>query len=160
MVFDSEPRDSDKEVQDVFFSTSRKRCVYLLSEYSPSVIKAAKARHEGWQVKAISAADLLSEAGKLLDYTSARHKKPLYELLGLRRLLLLTYHLDHLDRSKKTLFGYALKGRDGKGGLLKELKGQVIGRNSILFPAEKEIAAKEFIDFWKAKHETREVFCP
>ncbi len=66
--------------------------------------------------------------------------------------ILITYALKNLNYSKKTLFGYALKGRTGKKGLLDQLKGKTVGRNSILVPTNKLESIKDFLNSWQIKY--------
>ncbi|MDD5086661.1 MAG: hypothetical protein PHV16_02820 [Candidatus Nanoarchaeia archaeon] len=67
-------------------------------------------------------------------------------------IFLITYDLKSLDHSKKTLFGYALKGRKNEDGFLGKLKGQTVGRNNIIIPCDKLQEIKEFFHSWKVDY--------
>ena len=75
-----------------------------------------------------------------------------------RPVSLFSYTLTHLTPSQKTLFGYALRGRGNAGGLIREFKGEIIGRNSFLIPASKEKEAIAFLLHWKAKYAKKELY--
>jgi len=68
---------------------------------------------------------------------------------------LVTYSLENLDHSKKTLFGYALKGRTGQKGFVHGINGEAIGRNNVLVPINNLDKIKEFFATWKVKYEVR-----
>ncbi len=67
------------------------------------------------------------------------------------------YSTEHLPKKDKVRFYYALKGRDGKTGLVKAAHIEQLGR-TVLFVKEKyaqEVDA--FLKFWKCKYRTKEV---
>ncbi|MBS1266108.1 MAG: hypothetical protein MAG795_00073 [Candidatus Woesearchaeota archaeon] len=72
-----------------------------------------------------------------------------------KKVALVTYSLTNLSHSDKTRFGYALKGRSGKGGMLKLVNGEHVGRNNILFPLEKLPEIKDFLSTWKIQYKVR-----
>lgn len=74
---------------------------------------------------------------------------------GFRLVAMITYSLENLNHSQKTLFGYALKGRTGKKGFLDTLDGETVGRNNVLLPLEHLGQLKEFFATWKVDHEIR-----
>lgn len=86
------------------------------------------------------------------DGFSIKNNKFVSESLGIKILFLITYDLKSLGHSKKTLFGYALKGRKGEKGFLGNIKGQAVGRNNILIPCEKIDEIKEFFETWNVDY--------
>jgi hypothetical protein len=95
--------------------------------------------------------------GQLVAY-SVKSCCFLYETIGLTRMILLSYSLEGLLHSKKTVFGYALRGRDGKSGLLKIFNGKTVGRNSVIIPFSKMKEMLEFLAYWGVSYSTDEVF--
>jgi len=83
---------------------------------------------------------------------SIKENKFINKALNVETLLLLTYDLKTLDHSKKTLFGYALKGRKGQKGFLDSLNGSAVGRNNVLIPINKLDELKEFLKTWQVKY--------
>ncbi|MBW2971039.1 hypothetical protein KY320_02665 [Candidatus Woesearchaeota archaeon] len=75
--------------------------------------------------------------------------------LKIKAVALVTYSLENLDHSKKTLFGYALKGRTGQKGFLDTLKGEPVGRNNVLLPLDKLDELKEFFASWQVDFKVR-----
>lgn len=61
------------------------------------------------------------------------------------------YSIAHLLKKDKIRFYYALKGRDGKSGIAKELKIEQLGRAVLLVSAEHEKQAAEFLEYWKCE---------
>jgi hypothetical protein len=72
-----------------------------------------------------------------------------------RGVSMVTYSLTNLGHSKKTLFGYALKGRGKEGGFLEIIGGETVGRNNVLIPTEKLDKLKEFLGTWHVRYEVR-----
>ncbi len=83
---------------------------------------------------------------------SIKENKFISKALNVETLVLLTYDLKTLNHSKKTLFGYALKGRKGQKGFLDSLNGSIVGRNNVLIPINKLDELKEFLKTWQVKY--------
>ena len=58
----------------------------------------------------------------------------------------------------KRNFGYALKGRDGKSGLIAELSGKVLGRNCFRVPSDAYHKVVEFLSYWGVEHEKEQAW--
>ena len=74
-----------------------------------------------------------------------------------RECVIFTYSIEHLLKKDKIRFYYALKGRDGKSGIVKELKIEQLGRAVLLVPAENGKQVAEFLEYWKCRYETKKV---
>jgi len=72
--------------------------------------------------------------------------------LNTETLILVTYDLKTLNHSKKTLFGYALKGRKDQKGFLDSLNGNAVGRNNVLIPINELKELKEFLKTWNVQY--------
>lgn len=68
-----------------------------------------------------------------------------------------TYSIKHLLKKDKIRFYYALKGRDGKSGVVKDWKIEQLGRAVLLVSIEFEKNVSEFLDYWKCRFESRKV---
>ena len=79
-------------------------------------------------------------------------KKNFGSRLDLRLVALVTYSLKNLNHSKKTLFGYALKGRSGQKGFIYRLKGEAVGRNNVLIPLNNLKELEEFFGTWDVRY--------
>jgi hypothetical protein len=67
------------------------------------------------------------------------------------------YSLLHLSTTDKVRFYYALKGRDGKTGVVKQYTIEQLGR-TVLFVQEKHSkAVQEFLEYWKCNFTKKEV---
>lgn len=59
------------------------------------------------------------------------------------------YSLIHLAKKDKIRFYYALKGRDGKSGILKEFNIEQLGRAVLFCPKKTETKLDSFLTYWK-----------
>jgi len=75
----------------------------------------------------------------------------LRNILGIRPMRIYIYNLKHLDKSKKTLFGMALKKN------LKKVGGEKIGSGAVLIPIDQTGYFEDFLDVWGMKYKTREL---
>lgn len=72
--------------------------------------------------------------------------------------VIFTYSIETLSQTDKVRFYYALKGRDGKHGIVKEWDVIQLGRAVLLIPESHEKDVREFLAFWKATFESRRVW--
>jgi len=72
-------------------------------------------------------------------------------------MILFSYSTLHLLKKDKIRFYYALKGRDGKSGIVKYCKIDHLGRTVLLVPSKYSKEVNEFLELWKCKFETKEV---
>lgn len=79
------------------------------------------------------------------------------ESLKTESRFLISYSLENLSHSQKTLFGYALKGRTGQKGILQAVGGEVIGRNSIIVPTKKSESIIEFMKSWNIEYKIKRI---
>lgn len=108
-------------------------------------------------VKAVSLKDILDKnflarQAIIAESFLLKRKRFLSDILGFKSYYLFTYSLKNLSVSKKMLFNYALKGRRGRPGLLKENKVRVIGLASILVPIEKAEFFKDFFEKYEVRY--------
>ncbi len=68
-----------------------------------------------------------------------------------------TYSLMHLLKKDKVRFFYALKGRNGKKGIVERLRIEQLGRCVLLVALKKENEVDEFFDYWKCKYQKKKV---
>lgn len=74
----------------------------------------------------------------------------LRKILKTTPMRLYTYDLKHLDKSKKTLFGMALK------KTLKKIKGEKVSIGAVLIPIDQTSYFEDFLDAWDMKYKTKE----
>jgi len=93
----------------------------------------------------------------MVSGTSLKHNKALLDFFTATKKIIVTYSLENLDHVKKTLFGYALKGR-GKGtGFLQSLEGEPLGRNNIILPAKHHEELQQFMKYWKVEYTLKSI---
>jgi len=86
------------------------------------------------------------------------NKNNLSNLFGFNSSSIFKYNLKGLNNSKKTLFRYAMGGRNGKG-LLELKKGEQLGRGSIKIPSIHEEEFKEFFEKFKINYKIIRCLC-
>lgn len=72
--------------------------------------------------------------------------------------VIFTYSIENLSKTDKVRFYYAIKGRDGKHGIVKEWDIVQLGRAVLLVPEKHEQDVREFLTFWKSAFESRRVW--
>ena len=71
--------------------------------------------------------------------------------------ILLTYSTEHLAKKDKIRFYYALKGRDGKSGVVQVYDIVHLGRTVLLVPKKFDQDVQDFLKQWNCKFGRREV---
>ena len=74
----------------------------------------------------------------------------LRNILKIEPMKLYSYDLKHLNKSKKTLFGIALKKS------LKKIKGEKVSTGAVLIPINQTSYFEDFLDVWEMKYKTKE----
>ncbi len=72
-------------------------------------------------------------------------------------MVLFSYSTKHLAKKDKIRFYYALKGRDGKSGIVKSCKIDHLGRTVLLVHIKFSQEVNEFLKLWKCKFKQKEV---
>lgn len=68
-----------------------------------------------------------------------------------------SYSTEHLLKKDKVRFYYALKGRDGKTGIVKSCKIDHLGRTVLLVPGRFEKEVDDFLTYWKCDYSKKRV---
>lgn len=74
-----------------------------------------------------------------------------------KEMTIFTYSIEHLLKKDKIRFYYALKGRDGKSGIVTALKIEQLGRAVLLVPVKNANEVEDFLKLWKCKYGKRKV---
>lgn len=69
-----------------------------------------------------------------------------------------TYSTRHLNNSDKVRFYYALKGRDGKSGILKKYVREQIAKTALLVLKKNNLPIEEFLKIWQCKYKKRRIY--
>ena len=77
---------------------------------------------------------------------------------NLKKYTIYQYSTIHLEKKDKVRFYYALKGRDGKTGIVKSCNIQQLGRTVLFVSKKHSQEVKEFLEFWKCKFKSKEVW--
>ena len=95
----------------------------------------------------------LASLGITVEGYSLMKEKPLAELTNGKAYALFRFTLESLERKDRVRFQYALKGRDMRSGLLKELNGEQWGAWVVVVPIHHTYRFKEFLELWNVKYE-------
>jgi len=80
-----------------------------------------------------------------------------FNLGNKKEAIIYMYSLTHMPKKDKIRFYYALKGRNGKKGILQRLKIEQLGRTVLLAPADKEKEMDEFFAYWNCRPKKKKV---
>jgi predicted nucleotidyltransferase len=83
--------------------------------------------------------------------------KLLSKLIGFDPSVLFWYKLENLKLIDKIKFSYALRGRNEKGGILREVNGEYLGKGCIMVPVENEDEIREFFARWNIPFNRRRI---
>lgn len=72
-------------------------------------------------------------------------------------MVLFSYSTEHLLKKDKIRFYYALKGRDGKSGIVKDYHIEQPGRTVLLVPEVYAKDTEKFLNQWECKFDKKEV---
>jgi predicted nucleotidyltransferase len=113
---------------------------------------------EKLDVRAMSLEELfnpnnLASLGVLVEGYSFRHNKTLAELMNGKAYAIFRFTLEGLPRKDRVRFQYALKGRDMRSGLLKEVSGEQWGAWVVAVPIQHTYRFREFLELWGVKYE-------
>ena len=73
------------------------------------------------------------------------------------QMILFNYTTIHLAKKDKVRFYYALKGRDGKTGIVKQFKLIHLGKGVILAPSKFDEDMGQFFRIWQISYSKRRV---
>ena len=74
-----------------------------------------------------------------------------------KEMVIFTYSTKHLLKKDKIRFYYALKGRDGKSGIVKRCKIDHLGRTVLLVPVKFAEEVSEFLKLWECPVKIKKV---
>ena len=77
---------------------------------------------------------------------------------NLKEFALFSYPINHLEKKDKVRFYYALKGRDGKSGIIKMYEIEQVARGALIVPISHKEDVASFLEGWGCKYEIRRVF--
>jgi len=72
-------------------------------------------------------------------------------------MVLFGYSTRHLLKKDKIRFYYALKGRDGKSGIIKRTDAVHLGKTVILAPLAHDQEIQEFLNYWGCPYSRRRI---
>lgn len=80
------------------------------------------------------------------------------DVVGRGESWLFVYTTRHLSKSDKVRFYYALKGRDGKSGVVKKYVQEQLAKTVLLVPQKFEHEIEEFLAVWKCSYKKKKVY--
>jgi len=72
--------------------------------------------------------------------------------------ILFIYESEKLKPSEKVRFYYALKGRDGKSGLIKRISAEQYAKKTIICSLEHAETVQDFLKYWKLPYQKKIIF--
>lgn len=113
--------------------------------------------HEKLDVKAINLEQMwnpnyLAVPGIVITGYSLIRKRPVHELMNGEGYALFVLDVRGMTKNGRNKFSFALRGRDGKSGILKELEGHYLAPWVVLLPVEATYRFKEFLGMWRVNY--------
>jgi len=68
-----------------------------------------------------------------------------------------TYSTEHLLKKDKVRFYYALKGRDGRTGIVNRYDVEQLGRAVLLIPNKHAKDVEGFLNYWKCNYKSKDI---
>ncbi len=114
--------------------------------------------HERLDVKAMNLEQMwdpnyLAVPGLVITGYSLIRRRPLHELMNGEGYALFILDIRGMTKNEKNKFSFALRGRDGKTGVLRDLEGRYLAPWVVLLPVEATYRFKEFLKMWKVPYE-------
>ncbi len=72
--------------------------------------------------------------------------------------VIFSYSINHLKKSDKIRFYYALKGRDGKSGIIKYYNIEQLAKSVLLIQISREKDIESFLSLWNCKFKKKMVW--
>ena len=79
------------------------------------------------------------------------------EFVNYEEMVLFTYSTTHLTKTNKVRFYYALKGRDGQSGVVKQYEVVHLGKTVLMVPGQYSQEIREFLNLWGCVFDEKEV---
>lgn len=117
------------------------------------ILPRAKLDIRGMSLEELFDPNNLASLGIIIEGVSLTRNKPMAELMNGKAYTLFRFTLEGLPRKDRVRFQYALKGRDMKSGLLKELNGEQWGAWVVVVPVEHTYRFRDFLELWGVKYE-------
>lgn len=127
------------------------------------IIQKLKIRQLGKTVLLVNSKNS-KEANQFLEFWKCKFEKKdiiissKSAVEGYTKNIIFTYSTRHLPYKDKIRFYYALKGRDGKSGIIKQAKINQLGKTVLLVSQKQDKETREFLEFWKCEFERVEIF--
>ncbi len=86
-----------------------------------------------------------------------QEKEAVIEKKHYKAKVLFSYSTEHLVQKDKIRFYYAVKGRDGRSGIVKQYEIEQLGRAVMLVDEKFAKEVDEFLTLWKCVFERKEV---
>ena len=144
-----------KKTQDIILLEIKKEVIIISDDNSikKNIEKEPEIRKMKYSIKTVAPDRIMEKKAiqKIIYGYSIIKNAPYSEITGIIPKILVEYSLKNLPQSKKTMFGYALKGREGSKGILDEVDGKTVGRNALIIPEKNFTNFEGFLKFWGLK---------
>ena len=101
--------------------------------------------------------EFLARQGILIEGYSLPHKEKFSKRLGFIGYSIFTYNLLNLNHNEKTKFTYALIGRRGEKGMLKQINSITLWKGAVKIPIENSIIFEDFLKRWNLNYKKENI---
>lgn len=101
--------------------------------------------------------DFLASQGVITEGYSLLYNEKFSKRLGFIGYSIFMYNLKNLNHNEKTKFTYALIGRRGEKGMLKQIDAVSLGRGAVKIPVENSIIFEDFLKKWNLNYKKENI---
>jgi len=148
---------NDIDIVIIFENKPLKERLNLSQKFKNNLKKDLKLDIKTINMKELFEKDFLARQGVLIEGYSLLHNEKFSKRLGFRGYSIFMYNLMNLNHNEKTRFTYALIGRRGEKGMLKNSDAVFLGKGAVKIPIENSIIFEDFLKRWNINYKKKDI---
>ena len=148
---------NDLDILIIFEDNPLKERLEIIQDFKTHLKSDKKLDIKTINLRELFQKEFLAKQGVIIEGYSLLHNQQFSETLGFKGYSLFTYSLRNLDHNKKTKFTYALIGRRGEKGILKQIDAISLGKGAFKIPIKNSIIFEDFLKNWNINYKREEI---
>ena len=148
---------NDIDIVIIFQEKSLKERLEIAQEFKRKIKSNLKIDMKTINIKELFEKDFLARQGILIEGYSLLHREKFSKRLGFKGYSIFTYNLKNINHNEKTKFTYALIGRRGEKGMLKQTNACSLGKGAVKIPIENSIIFEDFLKKWELNYKKENI---